>query len=96
MTDCVRRWAWTSALSREGLFVANNVLFVGFAIVVLLGTVFPLLYQAVNGGQVTVGTPYFATVAAPVGVVAAGADGPRAAGELAQRGPRASCGAGSA
>ncbi len=52
--------------SREGLFVANNVLFVGFAIVVLLGTVFPLLYEAVNGGQVTVGTPYFASVAAPL------------------------------
>jgi len=60
------------ALSREGLFVANNVLFVGFAVVVLLGTVFPLLYEAVNGGQVSVGTPYFATVAAPVGVVALG------------------------
>jgi len=60
------------ALSREGLFVANNVLFVGFAAVVLLGTTFPLLYEAVNGGQVSVGTPYFATVAAPVGVVALG------------------------
>ena len=56
------------ALSREGLFVANNVLFVGFALVVLLGTVFPLLYEAVNGGQVTVGTPYFASVAAPMSV----------------------------
>jgi cytochrome c-type biogenesis protein CcmF len=56
-------------LSREGLFVVNNVLFVGFAIVVLLGTVFPLLYQAVNGAQVTVGTPYFASIAAPLSVV---------------------------
>ena len=56
-------------LSREGLFVANNVLFVGFALVVLLGTVFPLLYQAVNGAAVTVGSPYFVTVAAPLGVV---------------------------
>jgi cytochrome c-type biogenesis protein CcmF len=56
-------------LSREGLFIANNVLFVGFAIVVLLGTVFPLLYQAVNGAQVTVGTPYFASIAAPLSVV---------------------------
>ncbi|MDE3031117.1 MAG: heme lyase CcmF/NrfE family subunit [Acidobacteriota bacterium] len=55
--------------SREGLFVANNILFVGFAFVVLLGTVFPLLYEAVNGNQVTVGTPYFAAVAAPVSVV---------------------------
>ena len=56
-------------LSREGLFVANNILFVGFALVVLLGTVFPLLYEAVNGTQVTVGTPYFATIAAPLSVV---------------------------
>ncbi|MHB2027356.1 MAG: heme lyase CcmF/NrfE family subunit [Acidimicrobiales bacterium] len=55
--------------SREGLFVANNILFVGFAVVVLLGTVFPLLYQAVNGTQVTVGSPYFASVAAPLSVL---------------------------
>ncbi len=57
------------ALSREGLFVANNVLFVGFAVVVLLGTVFPLLYEAVNGAQVSVGTPYFASIAAPLSVL---------------------------
>ncbi len=56
-------------LSREGLFIANNVLFVGFAVVVLLGTVFPLLYEAVNGGQVTVGAPYFASVAVPMSIV---------------------------
>jgi cytochrome c-type biogenesis protein CcmF len=56
-------------LSREGLFVANNIVFVGFAIVVLLGTVFPLLYQAINGGDVTVGSPYFVSVAAPMSVV---------------------------
>ena len=72
VTDCAAPVGVDRALSREGLFVVNNVLFVGFAIVVLLGTVFPLLYEAVNGGQVTVGTPYFATVAAPVGVVALG------------------------
>jgi cytochrome c-type biogenesis protein CcmF len=55
--------------SREGLFVANNILFVGFAIVVLLGTVFPLLYQAINGQEVSVGTPYFASVAEPASVL---------------------------
>lgn len=55
--------------SREGLFVANNIVFVGFAIVVLAGTIFPLLYEAVNGGQVTVGAPYFAAVAAPTATV---------------------------
>ena len=37
-----------SPVSREGAFLANNVLFVGFAFVVLLGTVFPLLYEALN------------------------------------------------
>ena len=54
-------------LSREGAFVANNVLFVGFAVVVLLGTVFPLAYQALQPSRpVTVGPPYFDTVAVPV------------------------------
>ena len=53
-------------LSREGAFIANNVLFVGFAAVVLLGTVFPLAYQAIRHATVTVGPPYFDTVAVPV------------------------------
>jgi len=61
-----------SPFSREGIFVMNNVLFVGFAFVVLLGTVFPLLYQAINGVQVTVGTPYFAAVAGPGSIVLLG------------------------
>ena len=38
-----------SPLSREGAFLANNVLFAAFAFVVLLGTVFPLIVEAVNG-----------------------------------------------
>ena len=56
-----------AAFSREGAFVLNNLLFVGFAVVVLLGTVFPLLYQAINGGTVTVGAPYFNSIAVPMG-----------------------------
>jgi cytochrome c-type biogenesis protein CcmF len=52
-------------ISREGAFVANNLLFVGFATVVLLGTVFPLAYEAVRHSTVTVGPPYFDTVAVP-------------------------------
>jgi cytochrome c-type biogenesis protein CcmF len=55
-------------LGREGAFLLNNVLFVGFAFVVLLGTVYPLLYQALTQQQVTVGAPYFNTVAVPVGL----------------------------
>jgi cytochrome c-type biogenesis protein CcmF len=55
-------------LSREGAFLGNNVLFVAFAFVVLLGTVFPLLYQALNNTQVTVGAPYFNALAVPLGL----------------------------
>ena len=57
-----------AAFSREGAFVLNNLLFVAFAVVVLFGTVFPLLYEAINGGTVTVGTPYFNAIAVPLGV----------------------------
>ncbi len=58
-----------SPVSREGAFLANNVLFVGFAFVVLLGTVFPLLYEALNANSsVTVGAPYFNRFFIPVGL----------------------------
>jgi cytochrome c-type biogenesis protein CcmF len=55
-------------ISREGAFLLNNLLFVAFAFVVLLGTVFPLLYEAFAGQQVTVGAPYFDTMTLPIGL----------------------------
>ncbi len=56
-------------LSREGAFLANNLLFVGFAFIVLLGTVFPLFYEALHGGdQVAVGAPYFNRMFIPIGL----------------------------
>src|SRR4249920_2587913 len=57
-----------SPLSREGAFLANNVLFAAFAFVVLLGTVFPLLVEALNGKRVSVGVPYFNRMTMPVGI----------------------------
>lgn len=58
-----------SPISREGAFLANNLLFVGFTCVVLLGTVFPLFYEAVHGNdQVAVGAPYFNRMFIPVGL----------------------------
>jgi len=57
-----------SAVSREGAFLVNNLLFVVFAFVVLLGTVFPLLYEAFRGQQVTVGAPYFNAMTLPIGL----------------------------
>jgi cytochrome c-type biogenesis protein CcmF len=55
-----------SPLSREGAFLANNLLFGAFALVVLLGTVFPLIVQALDGSTVTVGSPYFDTLSMPI------------------------------
>ena len=57
-----------SAVSREGSFLANNVLFAGFAFVVLLGTVFPLVAEAINDRPVTVGAPYFNRMTVPLGI----------------------------
>ncbi|MFQ5883282.1 MAG: heme lyase CcmF/NrfE family subunit, partial [Candidatus Methylomirabilales bacterium] len=55
-----------SFLSRESAFLFNNLLFVIFCFTVFLGTVFPLLAEAVRGVKVSVGAPYFNYVAGPI------------------------------
>ena len=55
-----------SPLSREGAFLLNNLLFAGFAFVVLLGTVFPLLVEAINGQRLTIGRPFFDGMTQPI------------------------------
>jgi cytochrome c-type biogenesis protein CcmF len=57
-----------SPISREGAFLANNVLFAAFAFVVLLGTVFPLIVEALDGERISVGTPYFNRMTMPLGL----------------------------
>jgi cytochrome c-type biogenesis protein CcmF len=57
-----------SPLSREGAFLVNNLIFACFALVVLLGTVFPLLVQAIDGQSITVGKPYFNAFSVPIGI----------------------------
>ncbi|HUF33804.1 MAG TPA: heme lyase CcmF/NrfE family subunit [Acidimicrobiales bacterium] len=57
-----------SPLSREGAFLANNVLFAAFAFVVLLGTVFPLVVEALRDDRISVGTPYFDRMTMPIGM----------------------------
>jgi cytochrome c-type biogenesis protein CcmF len=55
-----------SFLSREGAFLFNNLLLVTFCFTVFLGTIFPLLAEAIRGVKVSVGAPYFNYVAAPI------------------------------
>ncbi|MGE3865693.1 MAG: heme lyase CcmF/NrfE family subunit [Hyphomonadaceae bacterium] len=60
------RPAGFTALSREGLLVLNNL---GLSIAcgtVLLGTIYPLLAQALGGRLVSVGPPYFNLTFAPL------------------------------
>lgn len=57
-----------SPLSREGAFLANNVLFAAFAFVVLLGTLFPLVVEAINDDRISVGVPYFNRMSMPIGL----------------------------
>lgn len=55
------------AVSREGMFLVNNLLFVLFTFTVLIGTVFPLVVEAIRGKQMSVGRPYFDSMVVPVG-----------------------------
>jgi len=56
-------------LSREGFFLINNLLFVLFTFTVLIGTVFPLIVEALKGKQMSVGRPYFDSMVIPIGAV---------------------------
>lgn len=57
-----------SPVSREGAFLANNVLFALFAFVVLLGTVFPLVIEALQNRQIVVGEPFYDQLSKPIGI----------------------------
>jgi cytochrome c-type biogenesis protein CcmF len=53
-------------LSRESLLLTNNVLLVVACASVLLGTLYPLLIDALGAGKLSVGPPYFDAVFAPL------------------------------
>ncbi|RDD60557.1 heme lyase CcmF/NrfE family subunit [Ferruginivarius sediminum] len=46
-------------ISREGALVLNNLLLSAAAATVLIGTLYPLFLEALGGGKVSVGPPYF-------------------------------------
>jgi len=56
-----------SAVSREGMFLFNNLIFVLLTFTVLIGTVFPLIVEAIRGKQMSVGRPYFDAMVVPAG-----------------------------
>jgi cytochrome c-type biogenesis protein CcmF len=55
-----------SVLSRETLLLGNNVLLLVACAAVLLGTLYPLVLDALGKGKISVGPPYFDAVFAPL------------------------------
>ncbi len=55
-----------NVVSRESLILLGNVFLVVAAASVLLGTIYPLLLDALNLGKISVGPPYFNSVFVPI------------------------------
>ncbi|MER3443452.1 MAG: cytochrome C biogenesis protein CcmF [Meiothermus sp.] len=56
--------------TREGALLAGSLLFGTMAFVVVIGTVWPLVVEALSGAKVSIGAPFFNQVSAPLGVAA--------------------------
>ncbi len=53
-------------LSRETFLLFNSILFLVAMLTVLLGTIYPLIIEALNLGKLSVGAPYFNAVFVPI------------------------------
>jgi cytochrome c-type biogenesis protein CcmF len=58
-----------SMLSREAVFLANNLVLVGLAFVVFWGTFFPLIAEALTGDRQALGPPWFDRYTVPLVLV---------------------------
>jgi cytochrome c-type biogenesis protein CcmF len=69
LPDLRSRNSLESFVSREAVFLYNNLLLVGLTFAVFWGTVFPVITQVVRGQSITIGTGYYNQVALPIGLV---------------------------
>ena len=58
-----------SLVSREAFFLLNNLVLVGLCLVILWGTFFPLISEAVTGREASVGPPWFDRLTTPLALV---------------------------
>jgi cytochrome c-type biogenesis protein CcmF len=58
-----------SLLSRESIFLGNNIVLVGLCFVVFWGTFFPLISEAFTGNETSVGPPWFSRYTVPLALV---------------------------
>ena len=69
----IHRWSslrseteMTSVLSREALFLLNNLLFMSILVVCFWGVIFPLISELFSGQKVTVGPPFYERATSPL------------------------------
>jgi cytochrome c-type biogenesis protein CcmF len=55
-----------AAVSRESVFLLNNLFLSAFTVTVLVGTLFPLVAEAIRGVKVSVGEPFFNRMTLPI------------------------------
>jgi cytochrome c-type biogenesis protein CcmF len=55
-----------SMLSREALFLLNNLLFISILVVCFWGVIFPLISELFTGQKVTVGPPFYQSATGPL------------------------------
>ena len=58
-----------SLLSRESIFLANNLVLVGLCFVIAWGTYFPLISEALTGKEASVGPPWFDRYTVPLALI---------------------------
>ncbi len=58
-----------SLVSREGVFLLNNLLLAVWGLAILLGTLAPTVMEAINGNRVTVGRPFYDRITLPIVLV---------------------------
>ncbi len=58
-----------SLLSRESIFLMNNIVLVGLCFVIFWGTYFPLISEALTGKESSVGPPWFDRYTVPLALV---------------------------
>ncbi|MFT5115412.1 MAG: cytochrome c-type biogenesis protein CcmF [Parasphingorhabdus sp.] len=63
MLKSTGQFTWAS---REAALLINNILLIIAALTILLGTLFPLVMDALGAGKYSVGPPYFNTVFVPI------------------------------
>ena len=75
ITLALMLWRWNqlssegemhSLLSREALFLVNNLLFMGILVVCFWGVIYPLISELLTGQKVTVGPPFYERATGPL------------------------------